>query len=277
MWVTKAVRSTSAFCLALSVSIALFKSGYLTNTILSYQTCALLISFGLIPLVQDYHQHFPNPLKYILATIYTVLILIPLSISLIINLFTGHRTSDAKWYSGIWRVYAILALWMLIAWTIENKIKPALKHYDVPFLFGANSSTRSIPLAVQNLRREQRDRAVANVYALIKEKAMEKVKAKRRVELKKSHIDDIRNELSEVRDNMKEKKEMLAAGGGDVVSVELAALGSKAENMEERIESIEEQITYISMRIKMMDEALEELRTKWEDARDINNYAQFYR
>lgn len=87
----------------------------------------------------------PHAVTHVLLPAWVVVVGLPLAFYGLRELFTGHRRPGTSAWSAVWRVYAIMVLWALFAWTNENVIRPHL----------AAASAAALRAAVETAHRER--------------------------------------------------------------------------------------------------------------------------
>lgn len=232
------------------------------------------------------------------AVLWTFVCAMPVFYALMIELFTGHRRPGAQWYDGVWRVYAIVLLWLAISVFHLRVIKPWWQFHSDRLLSGVRKN--SVSLAVNraaNVRRDEKLKAMRGRYEiLVRRRARTKsrlsrceaIKAKLETtismlqpslscssstgkiegEISKEHVEDKHDGLGE--DDLKAndtEKEPVSANAKDLEDLEetkedLLQTMEKMRELEEELEEVEDDI--------------KSLRLEWTEALHINNHVGFY-
>lgn len=259
--------ASAAGVLAISITIAALPLGKLGQFPFSFQLAATLICLSLLPISLRYsiHQRVPTPLFRTLAILWLVFCCAPCAYALMMELFTGHRRPDMRWYDAVWRVYAVLFLWILFSVMNERYIKPFWREHSHQYLgrFFGNS------VAVEAQKRNMEDRRIA--LEAIKSRVAILLRRKKRLLLsskrKDTEIETIRKAIA-----LKEKaatEDPNGSGGGDtetclsVLREKETVLVTDAEITKENLEDVEDQL-----KLRQME---------WTDALHVDNYRTFYR
>lgn len=84
----------------------------------------------------------PSVVTHVLVPAWVAVVGLPLAFYGLRELFTGHRRPGTSAWSAVWRVYAIMVLWALFAWTNENIIRPHLALATWPERLGLTGPPR---------------------------------------------------------------------------------------------------------------------------------------
>lgn len=84
----------------------------------------------------------PPAVTHVLVPAWVAVVGLPLAFYGLRELFTGHRRPGTSAWSAVWRVYAIMVLWALFAWTNENIIRPHLALATWPERLGLTGPPR---------------------------------------------------------------------------------------------------------------------------------------
>lgn len=84
----------------------------------------------------------PHAVTHVLLPTWVAVVGLPLAFYGLRELFTGHRRPGTSAWSAVWRVYAIMVLWALFAWTNENVIRPHLAAATWPERLGLTGPPR---------------------------------------------------------------------------------------------------------------------------------------
>lgn len=84
----------------------------------------------------------PPTLTHVLLPAWVAVVGLPLAFYGLRELFTGHRRPGTTAWSAVWRVYAIMTLWALFAWTNEHIIRPHLALATWPERLGLTGPPR---------------------------------------------------------------------------------------------------------------------------------------
>ena len=268
--------------LATSLAVLLYRSGNLGEYPLSLQIAVSLIILACIPLLRQLWNKAPPTIKNTvglpLIFIFIFTTAFPLLYKLFVNLLTGHRQAGAQWYSSVWRIYVILAIWIGLAWLFENIVKPYWNESRYADLFSGSEPLRPVAVAADQLQRNRRDEAVAAVYSKIEEKAMGKVRAKRERDQIQMEVERLKQELKDISSALEQRARKIEdEPNAQLESIKLEMLRNKSETIKDRIDSKQGQISYLSLTIKAADEALDDLKEKWHRANDLETHKRFYR
>lgn len=241
---------TAGGVLITALTVGALRAGKLGSAPFSWQLCATIIVVVVSPALSR-HDVWTKLKTWQLVcfwTTWTILCAAPVSVALIIELFTGHRRPGSNWYDGVWRIYAILAIWIFIAVAIERYVKPLwLAHSG---LFLGRFRNRSVGARAQNMMMEQR----AAKLETIKKKVVILLRRKKRLQ---SVIDSKNTELSQIQSDKDSSADEAS------FTERLDSLSLERDNAIEELQDVEDQIQLAQMH--------------WTEALNVNNYRSFYR
>lgn len=233
-----------------ALTVGALKAGKLGGPPFSWQLCTTIIVVGISPAISR-HNLWANLKNWQLIffwMVWTILCAGPVFVSLVIELFTGHQRPGSHWFEGVWRVYAILGLWMIIAVAMEQYVKPFWRVHSEPLL--RRFRNRSVSARGQNMAIQQR---TARLEA-IKNRVVILMRRKKRLQ---SLIDRKCEEISRLQNDSNSYSD-------DETYVERRnSLDRERDVWKEELEDVEDRL-----RLSQME---------WTEALNVANYRTFYR
>lgn len=241
---------TAIGVLATALVIGAHQAGKFGHSPFSWQLCITLIVIFLSPALSR-HQFWSKSNRWQLNlfwALWTLFCAGPVCLVFVTDLFTGHRKPGMKWYNGVWRIYAIVVLWIFLSLVLERYIKPFWRIHSQRILpkFRENSvAGRSLNIAL--------DQQTAKLES-IKEKVTIMLRRKKRLqsvlERKKEDIDHLKSSESGIRE-------------GESSADRLAVLSREAASTKDELDDIEDQLKMFQI--------------QWTEALNITNHTGFYR
>lgn len=232
----------------------------------------------------------------ICATLWTLFCALPVFYAFIIELFTGHRRPGAQWYDGVWRVYAIVVLWLAFSVFHLRVIRPWWRLQSEWLLAGARHGSlasavnraaavrRDEKLKVLRERGEILVRRRARINARIARSEAAKVKLEAAISTSLSSS-SLTTGTERDKNNDYSKEEDLAVGNDNIEENDMEQVPALAKGRYQEVdEETREELLHTIDRIQELKEELEEaeddiksLRSEWTEALHINNHRGFYR
>lgn len=276
------VRVGVAVAVAL-ISVAAQRGWLGSNRVLSAQLLATLLTLAMSPLLLFYSLP-RHPVVVLFLAALTCLAILPCLLVLLHELAFGHVRADAQWYDALWRIYAILALWMLFAILNEAKFKPLWRAFAASRVTAHDTDAQpqnTVQARAAAMKRVQRDAKLKQ----LKDRVDTAIKQKKTAEAAIAAFDmttvKARQNLVETRRMVDEARSRLAACDiGDTETKESAQaeldkallLADCAADHERGLDA--QKNAYELMQMQAMDQ-LKELREAWKHASDLNNYGFF--
>lgn len=265
--------------LATAIAVGCLFNGLLGTGLFSTQLTGVLIITCWAPYlyVRKITSRISTPLAVILISI-ALFCFVPVFHALILNLFMGHRVPGATWVDAVWRIYAILGLWMAISVVIERYVRPFWASYSPAWLVRAREN--SVSGQTERYATERRASSLASfrqrmgilvrrkkaLEASVKERSEEAVEAEMKLknELAKLTEANVRVLKCE-KDDVKEAEEIVNAQ----VSV--------VENNRNCKEELDVKIRKLKVDLQLAASDVEVLQQEYTEALHINNHIGFYR
>lgn len=218
-----------------------------------YQLFLFLLSITLLPCIKKSERQSGGPSgpsirKLLLFLLWLLAIGAPVFYALLMELFTGHQRPGSEWYHAVWRVYAIVALWIVIAAANERVIKPAWNRYHF-LVFGERLN--NVTSKAQELAEKERDAKLAGI------KARADVFIRRRDRLQR-RVDKLKNERI-----MAEQEEQEESEDAESKKRELKDINVQIADEQEQLDDVVDQLKI--------------LQHEWTEALHIENYRKFYK
>lgn len=198
--------------------------------------------------------------------------------ALLYNLFTGHRFPGAQWYDALWRIYAILGLWIVFGMLNERIIRPWWRRNSDKYLGSFRQNT--VGAQARQLMMDKRAKKLDG----IKERVIIALKKKK---LAQKTIEDKNNELVKVAESIKRAESMVEKAKERLTACEEDATGDAEERMqaaedllqnaESHRKGIHGEISRCELDLQETEGTLQSLQHEWTEALHIENYSTFYR
>lgn len=271
------IRQTSLSGVGTSVVFGAYFRGFFGDGVLSVQITGLLTLVCLYPFLQRAWKSLPRPLMYAFATTATLGLVLPCFYALIMNLFTGHRKAGATPFDAIWRIFAILVLWICFAKLNEEYIRPALR--DVPFF---QRATGSVAQFARNSAMGKREKALEAIKARLVPVVIRRKKAEKLIAEKGPALTSAEKNIERSKSLFQKGETRLAAtspGSAEHTDLkeEVDGLKSMVENAEAYGAALKSQIADAEAVVKECTETGEKLQLEWTEALHIENHVEFYR
>lgn len=262
---------------AASVVIAAYVHGHLGEGLFSHQVALTLGLLCYAPIIAYVLKRLPRWLSCPIFILGMSFVAGPVIYALLTNLFLGHRRKGANAVDATWRVFAILALWILFAKVNEAFIRPWLR--TLPIFRGDSDSVNARTARMAHSKRDAALKAIKERLkpVLIRKKKAEQGIVKKKAELEKANVNVGRSEAMV-------QKVATRLDGADKdspqygeIQEELNTLLSMADSAKAYAATISSQIATYENDVKECKELTEEMQKEWTEALHINNHVEFYR
>lgn len=266
--------------LATAISIAALRSGKFGPLPFSLQLATALSGTAWIPYLHkiDAISKVPRLFSMPIIIIWSCLCFAPAFFALLVELFTGHRRPGAQWYDGVWRVYAIMALWLGVSVLIERVIRPWWRTNSDRFLGGIRNN--SVAAQARTIALDKRTEALEALKKRVQGVLKKKKQAISTIATKKE-------EGEKAQENIERAEGMLVkakAHADTCSSAEKEEANEVVETMKGMVGSAQSHKHGLHADIERLRSDLEEyekqlkaLQLEWTEALHINNHHGFYR
>jgi hypothetical protein len=205
------------------------RGGGSPRPVAALQGGAMLLVLALSPLLA-FHPVPRTRAAAMAALLFFAAVVLPVFVRVLLHVALGHAREDAQWYDALWRIYAIIGLWMLIAVFIECKVKPVVKARaameaarprDPAAKHGPQAGT-SLPSRIHALKTELRDKAIKDIDTKI-ERAMRQRTTSSRA------IGAFDKTVETARDNVRETARLVVKAEKQMAAAEIVAADSKTD------------------------------------------------
>lgn len=95
------------------------------DPVFTAQAIAVSLAAAAAPLLVHHPLDLTRPMLALGVALFSATAALPILYALLYHLFWGHTTiADPQWYDALWRIYAIMGVWILFAIVNEAKIRP---------------------------------------------------------------------------------------------------------------------------------------------------------
>ena len=258
-----------------SVIFGLLVNGYFGDGFFATQLTVTFTAICLAPLLKRAITKIPSTIKYLFfATL--VPFVAPVFYALLVNLFTGHRVEGATAFDAMWRVWAIVGLWIAFAKFNETYIRPALRESNF-FNFSFGSGVLS---ATTRMAESKREKALDAIKSRLVPVIQRRTKAEKLIVEKKKELETAKAQAEKSQRLLDKKQKKLDEAEEDErqdIEEERDALVEMMNNANKYLESLASQIENARVEIKECNEARQKMHKEWTEARHIENHVGFYR
>lgn len=266
----KTLQTTTLAVLSTSLILTLHANSLLGDALFSHQLALTLVLLSLSPLL--YHlslTHTPSPLLiFSLALILVPTTLLPVAARLLSNLFFGHRVANSQWYHAVWRVHAIVLIWIGLAVLNERVIRPWWQGNSDKLLapmFGASVQGRA-----DNFAREKREKHMGAIRDRVSVVLKKKKLAVRSKETREAELVAANDALAAADALLKG-----AEARGDDAEVAIVEKVLSAARL--RMRAGDNEVARAELEIEEATATLAALQVEWEAGRPLGQYVGFYR
>lgn len=263
-----------------SITIAAQQAGHFGSGIFSYQATAAIAGASWVPYFYHSEAHaaisrfifIPFFLTWFAAAF------APAFYALMINLFTGHRVPDAKWYHAFWRIYAILFVWICFAILNEQFIRPWWKENSDKY-FGSFRG-HSVAVQARQIARDRRAKALEAIKARVVTVLKRKKLTERTIEERKKEIGKAQENIKKAENMVEKAKERAAQcdeGEKEDAREQVEAMKDMLESACSYEKGIHAEIARCQLDLEEITGKLEALQQEWTEALHVESHAGFFR
>lgn len=193
--------------LGTSMTLGALRAHMLGSSPFSFQFATTLVLLCTLPVGVRLHvrEYVSTPVAVACATAWLALSGGPVMVAFVLELFTGHRRAGMAWWEGIWRVYAVLGLWIWLAYCIENFIRPWWRDMSARMVSRGTGGTPSVALQAERIAMGRRTARLESIKARV----VVLVRRKKRIAAQLQRMQDedlmagVRDQLEDVEDQLR--------------------------------------------------------------------------
>lgn len=241
---------TACGILITALAVGALQAGKFGKPPFSWQLCITIVVTCISPALSRHNlwANLKNWQLFLFWGTWTTFSAGPVFISLVLELFTGHQRPGSRWYDGVWRIYAILGIWMVIAVALEQYVKPFWREHS-GILFG-RFRNKSVSARGQDLAMRERTAKLETI------------------KLKVSILMRRKNRLQALIESKCGEISQLQTGGDSNVD---------GEAFTERISSLQLEKAAAKDELEDVEDQLKLSQMQWTEALHVNNHHTFYR
>lgn len=272
--------SGAGAALVTSAIIAVVQSDKFGQEKFVLQFAGALIGLSWIPFLV-FSQALSNIPKLITAPIIIAWVIncfAPTFYALLINLFTGHRVPGSQWWDALWRIYAIMGLWIGFAVLNERVIRPWWRMNSEKYL--GSVRTYSVANQAHQMALDKRAKVLDGIKAKVVIVLKRKKLAERTIEEKEAGIEKAEENIqraTRLLEKAKERAETANTEESADAEENLRAMTDLLENALSHKKSIHAQISRSKLDVDETAATLRTLQAEWTEALHIANHTQFFR
>lgn len=272
--------SGAGAALATSAAIAAQQSSHLGSGIYSYQAVVAIAGASWAPYIY-YTEAYTAISSFVFNAVFLIWFaaaFLPAMYAFIVNLFTGHRFVDAQWFHAVWRIYAILFIWICFAVLNERIIRPWWRKNSDKYLSGFR--THSVATQARSIALDRRTTALEAIKARV-------VTVLKRQKLVKRTIEERKKEFEKAQENIKKAESMVEKANARIAQCQ----EDDKKDAEEHIEAMNDMLASVRCHMKgthaeiarceldltEISARLEALQQEWTEALNIQNHSDFFR
>jgi hypothetical protein len=255
----------------------------------SLQVFVVAVGVAAAPLLVHHSPDLSKPAVVLAGLAFSVLALLPVTYAFLKNLLMGHvGLEDPQWYDAVWRIYAVLGVWMLFAIVNEAKVRPYLRARDIRLKTEA-AAAGTVPTAARNTVASRADamrRAARHEKLTALRESL--IAAKGRRDAARAAVDGAAETAAVARRNVAGAAKLVASAEGKVAEIGEGGDGYAAACAE--LETVRELATGAAAHeqglgaqgaahelvLAEAEERIKELDEKWVHWSNLDNYP-FYR
>lgn len=259
-------------------------SGARSDPVFMAQSIVVGLAAAASPLLVHHPLDLTRPLLAFGLALFTATAAIPVLFAMLYHLFLGHTTiKDPQWYHALWRIYAILGLWMLFAVINEAKVRPwfrarALRRKDEAQPSAAPNSVAGRADAMRRAARTEKLTALRESL----------VAAKARRDTAQAAVDGAEATAATAKENVAGATKLVAASEDKMKSLEKDAEGYAVAAQERDTmrallngakaheKGLDAQKAAHELMLAESCERIKDLDEKWKHWSNLDNYP-FYR
>lgn len=266
--------------IATSVAVAAQQAGHFGSGVFSYQVTAAIAGASCVPYL--YHSEAYTAIsRFILVPFFLAWLgaaFVPAFYAFALNLFSGHRVPDAKWYHAVWRIYAILFIWICFAVLNERIIRPWWRKNSDKYL--ARFRKHSVATQARQIALDRRTKALEGIKARVVTLLVRKKLTERKIEERKREIEKAQENIKKSENLVKRAKERAA----QCYECDRKDAEEQVEMMSDMLESarshergVHAEIARCELDLTEVTGKMEPLQHEWTEALHIQNHAGFFR
>lgn len=236
-----------------------------------YQVMGTLLVLMWMPSVtrHELHMRLPKTARIACTAVWLVTCGLPVARIMLVELLTGHRRPNMQWYNAVWRVYAILGLWMALCVWHKRWMGPMWTSVLKPSMGGGSSvgDRRSMSVAVQG----------AYSDAMAREERLGRIRERMAILLRrKKRVTRVLQEREEERQGV---QKMLAEGtdGADGQMDGEGEHGTERTLLLEKADALDTEVGRVREDLDDIEDQLRLGQMAWTEALNVNNFRTFYR
>lgn len=260
-----------------SLTLAALFANRLGAAPFKYQLALTLLVAAWLPYVYTtaLHTRLPFAPLVVATVVWTGACVLPTLAALVVELFTGHRRKGANSLSGVWRIYAILALWMAIGVVNERVVRPWWQQVSPRLLGGWRShsvGSRAHSLAV-NHRASVLDDIMKQMVAISKRKLL----AQRAIQTKTEQLQKTKSALQNSTQMLTRAQQKAQHAPSEDSELLLLSLTQMVDSAQVQCQVMEQDIQRLKLDVHTCQTQLQPLQQRWEQSLNIENHTRFYR
>lgn len=266
--------------LSTSAVIAAHRGGHFGLAPFSHKLALTLTTLSWAPYLHrtSLLSSLPVFLLYPLLAVLSVFAIIPVAYALLENLFMGHRVANAQWYDALWRIYAILGLWVGFAVLNERVLRPWWRTNSERFFKVAREN--SVAGQARKKTLDKRAAALEAIKARVAVVLKKRKLAERAKEARKAELEKVREALTRAEGVLKRAKGRVEdAKDGEVATAieDMEATTALVEGTRLRERGLEDEVLRTELDLQDLAAQLGILQQEWTEALQMQNYTTFYR
>jgi prepilin signal peptidase PulO-like enzyme (type II secretory pathway) len=95
------------------------------DPVFTAQAAAVALGAATAPLLVHHELDLRRPVVALCTTLFCALALFPMTLTFLYHVLWAHtQIAEPQWYDALWRIYAVLGIWIMFAVVNEAKIRP---------------------------------------------------------------------------------------------------------------------------------------------------------
>lgn len=266
--------------LATALAVGALQTNRLGSAPFCYQVAAAIIVVCWLPFLVriQIFERIPKHVAVSFALTWTALAGGPVLFALLVDLFTGHRAAGAEWYDAVWRIYAILILWIGFAMLNERYIRPWWRVFSGPRM--AAMRKNSIAGQAHEIASKKRVAKLEMLKGRVAIVLRKKKLAEKTIELKKKEMDNGKENIKKAADMLDKAKYKVNTCNNEELEDAQEVIDTMQTMLEgacSHEENLKTDVLTLKVEVQGLQLQIEGLQIEWTEALHISNYTTFYR
>lgn len=270
----------AAAALSTSVLIGLYQTGRLWSGQFSHQVLSTVVVLSWLPflILTDALTRVPKFVLIPVALAWLGLASLPVFYHFVLDLFTGHQRPGSQWYDALWRIYAILGLWIGFAVLNERVLRPWWRANSWR-VFGEGRAD-SVAAQAQRLNMDERAKTLEAIKLRMGVAVKKRKLAQRTFDTKRRDVAEARANAVKMRglaDKARARADKAQPEQKKGAEEQVVAVQAMVDTAERQVEALGQDLARLDIEKDEIEVRIQMLQQEWTEALHVDNYSTFYR